>query len=83
MGWETFTDAVVKAISEQKEHVVFMLWGAYAIKKGKNIDSNKHLVLTSGHPSPLSANQGKWFGNKHFSQSNSYLISVHKTPIEW
>ena len=83
IGWEIFTDAVVKAISEQKEHVVFMLWGAYAIKKGKNIEAHKHLILTSGHPSPLSANQGKWFGNKHFSQSNAYLISVNKKPIEW
>lgn len=83
IGWEIFTDAVVKAISEQKEHVVFMLWGAYAIKKGKNIAAQKHLILTSGHPSPLSANQGKWFGNKHFSQSNAYLISVNKKPIEW
>lgn len=83
IGWEIFTDAVVKAISEQKEHVVFVLWGAYAIKKGKNIVTQKHLILTSGHPSPLSANQGKWFGNKHFSQSNAYLISVNKKPIEW
>lgn len=83
IGWETFTEAVVKIISEQKERVIFLLWGSYAIKKGKNIDTNKHLVLTSGHPSPLSANQGKWFGNKHFSKSNDYLLSINKKPIDW
>ncbi len=83
MGWETFTDSVVKIVSEQKEQVVFLLWGAFAIKKGMNIDTSKHLVLTSGHPSPLSANQGKWFGNKHFSKSNEFLLSINKKPIEW
>ena len=83
IGWETFTEAVVKIISEQKEQVIFLLWGSYAIKKGKNIDTNKHLVLTSGHPSPLSAYQGKWFGNKHFSKSNDYLLSINKKPIDW
>ena len=83
IGWETFTEAVVKIISEQKEQVIFLLWGSYDIKKRKNIDTNKHLVLTSGHPSPLSANQGKWFGNKHFSKSNDYLLSINKKPIDW
>lgn len=83
VGWETFTDAVIKKISDEKEHVVFLLWGNFAIKKGKNIDKNKHLVLESGHPSPLSANQGKWFGNKHFSKTNLYLKSINKKEIEW
>jgi uracil-DNA glycosylase len=83
LGWEVFTDQVIKIISDQKVHVVFLLWGAFAIKKGKNIDTNKHLVLTSGHPSPLSANQGKWFGNKHFSKTNEYLLSIGEKPIEW
>jgi len=73
MGWELFTDAVIDHISKEKEHVVFLLWGEYAKKKGVNIDRNKHLVLTSGHPSPMSANRGKWFGNKHFSQTIAYL----------
>src|SRR5690554_1485070 len=62
---------------------VFMLWGNHAFKKGKNIDRTKHLVLTSGHPSPMSANQGKWFGNRHFSQANNYLMQQEKTPINW
>jgi uracil-DNA glycosylase len=83
LGWEVFTDRVIKEISDQKQQVVFLLWGAFAIKKGKNIDTTRHFVLTSGHPSPLSANQGKWFGNKHFSKTNEYLISLGKKPIEW
>jgi uracil-DNA glycosylase len=62
---------------------VFLLWGAFAHKKGSKIDRNKHLVLESGHPSPMSANQGKWFGNKHFSQTNLYLIAHHKSAINW
>lgn len=82
-GWETFTDAVIKILSEEKEHVVFLLWGGPAQKKGKNIDKTKHLVLTSGHPSPLSANRGYWFGNKHFSKTNEYLVSKGKKPIDW
>src|SRR5690606_19712186 len=82
-GWEIFTDAVIKSISEKRNHVVFMLWGNYAIKKGKEIDGNKHLILHSGHPSPMSANQGKWFGNKHFSQANKYLVNHFLQPIEW
>ena len=83
LDWQIFTDAVIQKISDQKEQVVFLLWGSFAQKKGLKIDRNKHLVLTSGHPSPMSANQGKWFGNKHFSQTNAYLKSIQKTPIEW
>ena len=82
-GWETFTDQVIKLISEHKENVVFMLWGGYAKKKAKLIDGSKHLILTSGHPSPLSANRGYWFGNKHFSKANEYLKQHDKKKIEW
>ncbi|NMH29020.1 uracil-DNA glycosylase [Flavobacterium silvaticum] len=82
-GWETFTDAVIAHISRDKEHVVFLLWGNYAQQKGKNIDKSKHLVLASGHPSPMSANQGKWFGNRHFSQANEYLKSKNLEPVQW
>lgn len=81
-GWETFTDAVIKRISEQKQHVVFLLWGAYAQKKGEIIDRSKHLVLMSAHPSPFSANRG-FFGNKHFSQTNAYLKSKSLPEIDW
>ena len=81
-GWEQFTDAVIHKINEQKEHVVFILWGNYAISKGKFIDQNKHLVLTSVHPSPLSASRG-FFGNKHFSITNEYLTQNGKDSIEW
>ena len=82
-GWEEFTDSIIKIISYQKNEIVFMLWGGYAKKKIILIDSSKHLILRSGHPSPLSANKGHWFGNKHFSQCNNYLISKGKTPIIW
>lgn len=82
-GWEEFTDRVIAKISEEKENVVFLLWGGYAKKKGNKIDTNRHKVLTSGHPSPLSANRGYWFGNKHFSQTNAYLKSCGKQPIDW
>ncbi|WP_324719146.1 uracil-DNA glycosylase [Salinimicrobium sp. HB62] len=82
-GWEKFTDAVVSTLSNERENLVFMLWGGPAQKKGRKIDSNKHLVLTSGHPSPLAANRGYWFGNKHFSKANNYLKSIGKKPIEW
>ena len=82
-GWEQFTDAVIDIISTQCDHVVFMLWGNYAKHKGKRIDRERHLVLTSGHPSPLSANRGLWFGSRHFSQANTYLISKGKLPIDW
>ena len=82
-GWEQFTDAVIDVISTQCDHIVFLLWGNYAKQKGKRINRDKHLILSSGHPSPLSANRGLWFGNRHFSQTNSYLISKGKTPIDW
>lgn len=82
-GWETFTDAVIKKISEEKEGVVFLLWGGFAKKKAKLIDAKKHHVLTSGHPSPLSANRGYWFGNKHFSQTNSILKLNGREEVVW
>ncbi|MGY5351318.1 uracil-DNA glycosylase [Wenyingzhuangia sp. IMCC45533] len=82
-GWETFTDAVIQAVSNQKERVVFLLWGGFAKKKGKKIDANKHHVLTTGHPSPLSANRGYWFDNHHFSETNEYLIKEGLQPIDW
>lgn len=81
-GWEEFTDAAVKALSEKREHVVFMLWGNYAKAKGAHIDRSRHLVLESAHPSPFSAYNG-FFGNKHFSKANEYLIAHGKKPIEW
>ncbi len=82
-GWETFTDNVIKAISKEREDIVFLLWGGYAKKKSKLIDVDKHHILTSGHPSPLSANRGYWFGNKHFSTTNTLLKQIGKTPIDW
>ena len=82
-GWELFTDAVIRKISLEKHGVVFLLWGGYAKKKVKLINIAQHHVLTSGHPSPLSANRGHWFGNKHFSTANSLLKSQNKTPIVW
>lgn len=81
-GWETFTDAVIKQISDQKSNLVFLLWGAYAQKKGEIIDRNKHLVLMSAHPSPFSADRG-FFGCKHFSKTNEYLKSKGLKEIEW
>lgn len=83
LKWNVFTDAVIQTISQQKENVVFLLWGSFAHKKGAKINKTKHLVLESGHPSPLSANQGKWFGKKHFSQTNAYLKAKGKTEIDW
>ena len=82
-GWEEFTNAVINCISEEKENVVFMLWGRYAQEKGKYIDGAKHLILKSKHPSPMAANGGGWFGNKHFSTANAYLISKNNTAIQW
>ncbi|MGC1631528.1 MAG: uracil-DNA glycosylase [Gelidibacter sp.] len=82
-GWETFTDKVIKTISDQKNDVVFLLWGGFAIKKTKFIDAAKHTIITSGHPSPLSANRGYWFGNKCFSKTNYQLEQVQETPIDW
>lgn len=81
-GWEEFTDATIKALSEQKEGLVFVLWGSYAAKKGEFIDSSKHLVLKSAHPSPLSASRG-FFGNHHFSRINNYLTEKGEKPIIW
>lgn len=80
-GWEKFTDAVIKLISDKKEHVVFLLWGAYAQKKGKIVDRSKHLVLEAPHPSPLAG--GGFIGNRHFSKTNKYLIQHGLTPIDW
>ena len=82
-GWETFTDAVIKCISEQKTDVVFMLWGKYAQDKGAVIDGSKHLILKAKHPSPMAANYGGWFGTKQFSQANNYLTNKNLTPINW
>jgi uracil-DNA glycosylase len=82
-GWEQFTDAVIQCINDDKEDVVFLLWGKYAQDKGKIIDTSKHFVLKSKHPSPMAANFGGWFGNKHFSQANNYLRSKGFAGIEW
>lgn len=82
-GWETFTDAVIKLLSEQKEGLVFLLWGGYAKKKIPLINGEKHHILTSGHPSPLSANRGLWFGNKHFTKTNALLRDQGSNPIMW
>lgn len=82
IGWETFTDAAVHALAEKREHLVFLLWGSDAIRKGSFIDRNRHLVLTAPHPSPLSAYRG-FFGCRHFSQANEYLKAHGETPIEW
>ncbi|MCF6167273.1 uracil-DNA glycosylase [Lutibacter sp.] len=82
-GWEQFTDAVIEKISEEKKNVVFLLWGGFAKKKGLKIDKNKHHILTCGHPSPLSANRGYWFGNKHFSKTNDYLEAKKIEKIKW
>lgn len=81
-GWERFTDAVVKAIAERKQGVVYMLWGSYAQRKGAIADPKQNLILHAVHPSPLSAYRG-FFGCKHFSQANNYLISIGKDPIVW
>lgn len=81
-GWETFTDAVIRTVSQEREHVVFMLWGAYAGRKAELIDETKHLILQAPHPSPLSAHRG-FFGSRHFSQANEYLTAHGQTPIEW
>ena len=81
-GWETFTDAVVRALAEQREHLVFILWGLYAQKKGAFIDRSKHCVICSAHPSPLSAYRG-FFGSKPFSKANAYLKANGVEPIDW
>ncbi len=82
-GWEEFTDSVIKTISDTQDHVVFLLWGGPARAKKKLIDQQKHLILESVHPSPLSANRGGWFGNHHFSQCNKWLEERNMTPINW
>jgi len=81
-GWEEFTDAVISCVSERQNHVVFFLWGNYAIAKRDLIDSSKHLILTAVHPSPLSASRG-FFGCRHFSKANEYLKQHHKEQIDW
>ena len=82
-GWETFTDAAIRALSAGREHVVFILWGGYARSKAALIDRTRHLILESVHPSPLSANRGGWFGNHHFSRCNDYLVQHGLQPINW
>jgi uracil-DNA glycosylase len=81
-GWERFTDAVIRAVNERCDGVVFMLWGSYAQKKASVVDQKKHLVLKAPHPSPLSAHNG-FFGSRHFSQANDFLLSRGKQPIDW
>jgi len=82
-GWEQFTNTVIKTLSEQHTGLVFLLWGGFAKKKANLIDTAKHHILTSGHPSPLSANRGLWFGNRHFSKTNAILTGLGKPPIRW
>lgn len=81
-GWEEFTDSVIQTLNDEKENIVFMLWGRYAKNKGAVIDEDKHYVLEAAHPSPFSARSG-FFGSKHFSKCNKFLILNDKTPIEW
>lgn len=83
LGWSLFTDAAIKALSERREHLVFMLWGGFARSKKTLIDPNRHLVLESVHPSPLSANRGGWFGQHQFSRCNAYLEAQGIEPIKW
>ncbi|MDD6209608.1 MAG: uracil-DNA glycosylase [Bacteroidales bacterium] len=81
-GWETFTDAVIRILANERDHLAFLLWGSYAQRKGEFIDTSRHLVLKSPHPSPLSAHRG-FFGNDHFSKVNEFLLSAGETPIQW
>lgn len=81
-GWEEFTDVAIKRLAEERNHLVFILWGAYAQRKGASIDANRHLILKSPHPSPLSAHRG-FFGNKHFSKANDYLSAHNMEPVRW
>jgi uracil-DNA glycosylase len=81
-GWEQFTDQVIARLNQERQHLVFLLWGSYAQQKGKFIDTQRHLVLKSPHPSPLSAHRG-FFGNRHFSKANAYLQNHGQTPINW
>lgn len=82
-GWEKFTDAIIRKISQERKDVVFLLWGGFAKGKAKLIDKKSHLILESGHPSPLSANRGYWFGNSHFSKTNEYLKEKGMESIKW
>jgi uracil-DNA glycosylase len=82
-GWEVFTDSVIRKLSEEKEGLVFLLWGGFARKKAVLINKDKHHILSSGHPSPLSANRGLWFGNRHFSITNALLRKQGEDPINW
>lgn len=82
-GWELFTDTVINRLSDERTNLIFLLWGGFAKKKSKLIDHTKHHILTSGHPSPLSANRGYWFGNKHFSKTNDILKQMNNLPIVW
>ena len=83
IGWHTFTDAVIRKLSDEREGLIFLLWGGFAKKKSVLVDEIKHTILKSGHPSPLSANRGYWFGNKHFSQTNEILQKQGLEPIDW
>ncbi|SEP61569.1 uracil-DNA glycosylase [Flavobacterium urocaniciphilum] len=83
LKWNLFTDSLISYISDNCKNIIFLLWGSFAQKKGSKINREKHFVLEAGHPSPLSANRGFWFGNKHFSQANDYLKSIGKKPIDW
>ncbi len=82
-GWERFTDAVIRGLSESRDGLVFLLWGGFAKRKAQLIDAGRHHILTSGHPSPLSANRGLWFGNGHFSKTNALLQAMGREPIRW
>ena len=83
LGWQNFTDAAIQALSTQREHLVYMLWGGFARSKAYMIDRQRNLVLESVHPSPLSANRGGWFGQHQFSRANQYLINNGLSPIKW
>lgn len=82
-GWETFTDTLIQKLSQEQHNLIFLLWGGFAKKKSRLIDADKHHILSSGHPSPLSANRGYWFGNRHFSSTNKILSDNGKSPILW
>ena len=83
IGWQQFTDAVIDTVNTHTAHTVFMLWGGFARSKARRIDAHRHLVLQAAHPSPLSANRGGWFGNRHFNTCNAYLTQHGKAPIQW
>ncbi|MBP3725918.1 MAG: uracil-DNA glycosylase [Bacteroidaceae bacterium] len=83
IGWQQFTDAVIDTVNAHTAHTVFMLWGGFARSKARRIDAHRHLVLQAAHPSPLSANRGGWFGNRHFNTCNAYLTQHGKAPIQW